>query len=227
MFLLAGLGRQRFWPAGGPFPAQAADRLDAGGLTFRDFAITDNGASFNRGVDHSIGGGTEPGGFTRVARRRQAAQAVRPGAVRARSRSSWRCRMGWQATEDGERGVAYSDRQALPADRLAGRFRLRGRQGRRALRRHQGRLDQGPPARASRPRPASSATAAFLIVYENVPKGQGDSEPRTVFDLVMPQSGQPEGGRADDAGRADERGRARAQSSGSAKAEYADRLVIP
>ena len=51
MFLLAGLGA-----CFAGLPASAAD-LDAGGLTFRDFAANDNGASFNRGVDPIIGGG--------------------------------------------------------------------------------------------------------------------------------------------------------------------------
>ncbi len=31
----------------------------------------------------------------------------------------------------------------------------------------------------------------FLIVYENVPPSQGDTERRTVFDLVMPNPGNP------------------------------------
>ena len=34
----------------------------------------------------------------------------------------------------------------------------------------------------------------FLIVYENAPKGQGDSEPRTVFDLVVQHPGNPKEG---------------------------------
>ena len=49
-FLFAGLAA---WL--GALPATAAD-LDAGGLTFRDFAVNDNGASFSRG-DPMIAGG--------------------------------------------------------------------------------------------------------------------------------------------------------------------------
>ena len=60
-----------------------------------------------------------------------------------------------------------------------------------------------PPPRAGSiqaRRPSVQAQArklgdgTFLIVYENVPKGQGDSEPRTVFDLVMQRPGNPKEG---------------------------------
>ena len=71
-----------------------------------------------------------------------------------------------------------------------------------------------PRAARSRPRrPTVQAQArklgdgTFLVVYENVAKAQGDSEPRVVFDLVMPEAGQSEGGRPDDPGRAGQRRR--------------------
>jgi hypothetical protein len=34
----------------------------------------------------------------------------------------------------------------------------------------------------------------FLIVYENATRAQGDSEPRVVFDLVVPRPGNPKEG---------------------------------
>ena len=138
LFLLAGLGA-----CFAGFPAHAAD-LDAGGLTFRDFAANDNGASFNRGVDPIIAGGPNQVSSRVVAvDSAQGLARVQFGSIKVELALP----LGWQATEDWERGVAYSGDK---------RYRL--------------------------------------IVYENAPKGQGDSEPRTVFDLVMQRPGNPKEG---------------------------------
>ena len=42
-----------------PFAARADADLDAGGMTFRDFAVADNGTSFSR-IDPMIGSGAQP-----------------------------------------------------------------------------------------------------------------------------------------------------------------------
>src|SRR5687768_16462256 len=85
-------------------PARASDALDAGGLTFLDFATPDNGASFARS-DPMVAGGPNPvpskilnienaKGFARI-RFEQ-------------SRITMAIPLGWLATEDWERGVGYS-----------------------------------------------------------------------------------------------------------------------
>jgi len=85
-------------------PALGQDRLDPGGLTFRDFSSNDNGASFSRG-DPMIAGGPN-----QVSSRIAAIESDK-GLARIQF-SSIRVELalplGWQATEDWERGVGYS-----------------------------------------------------------------------------------------------------------------------
>ena len=84
--------------------ARAQADLDSGGLTFRDFALRDNGSSFNR-VNPMIGSGAQPtqskvvaidtaGGFARIRFESIRAEVALP--------------LGWQAQEDWERGAAFS-----------------------------------------------------------------------------------------------------------------------
>ena len=95
--------------------------------------------------------------------------------------------------EDWERGIAYQRRQALPADRLAGRLRLRGRQdAEHYAATKAGAIQSRRPGSCAQARKLSDGT--FLIVYDNVAKAQGDAEPRIVFDLVTQNPGDPKEG---------------------------------
>src|SRR5437868_5696989 len=87
-------------------PARAEDKLDAGGMTFLDFATPDNGASFARGSDSMIAGGPN-----QVSSKVVGIESAK-GLARVRFdqiRVTVALPLGWQATEDWERGVAYSN----------------------------------------------------------------------------------------------------------------------
>jgi hypothetical protein len=171
-------------------PAFAQDALDAGGLTFRDFAIADNGASLNRTDQMSAGGPND------VPSRVVAVEAVN-GLVRIRFDSvkvSMALPLGWQATEDWERGVGYSRdrRYRLIVWRLD--FAFEGVQDAE----HYAATKSGA-IKARRPNIQSQARklgdGTFLVVYENVRPGQGDGgNPRVVFDLITPKPGNPKEG---------------------------------
>lgn len=171
-------------------PARASDKLDAGGLTFRDFATFDNGASFGRGDGSIIAGGPN-----QVSSRVLAVQSEL-GLARIRFdqiRVTIAMPLGWQATEDWERGVGYSGdkRYRLIVWRVDFDF-----EGVKDAEHYSATKAGSIQAR----RPAVKAQArrlgdgSFLIVYENVPKAQGDGETRVVFDLVIPQPGNPKVG---------------------------------
>jgi hypothetical protein len=184
LFLLAGLG---VLFAG--FPAQAAD-LDAGGLTFRDFAVNDNGASFNRGVDPIIAGGPNQVS-SRVAAvdNAQGLARVQFGSIRVEMALP----LGWQATEDWERGVAYSGDKRYRLIIWRVDFAFEGvKDAEHYAATKSGSITARRPTVQAQARKLGDGT--FLIVYENVPKGQGDSETRTVFDLVIQNPGNPKEG---------------------------------
>ncbi len=176
MFLLAGLGA-----CFAGLPAAAAD-LDAGGLTFRDFAAKDNGASFNRGVDPIIAGGPNQVS-SRVAAvdSAQGLARIQFGSIRVEVALP----LGWQATEDWERGVAYSGDKRYRLIIWRVDFAFEGVKDAE----HYAATKAGA-IKARRPGVQSQARklpdGSLLVVYENVPKGQGETEPRTVFDLVVP-----------------------------------------
>lgn len=167
-------------------PAQANDQLDAGGLTFRDFAAADNGASFGRG-DGMIAGGPNP-----VSSKVLGVESSK-GLARVRFeqiRITVAIPLGWQATEDWERGVAYSSdkRYRLVVWRVD--FEFEGvKDAEHYASSKGGAIQSRRPAVKTQARKLGDGT--YLVVFENVPKGQGDSEPRTVFDLVIPQPGNP------------------------------------
>lgn len=184
MFLLAGLGALL---AG--FPARAAD-LDAGGLTFRDFAVNDNGASFNRGVDPIIAGGPNQVS-SRVAAvdSAQGLARVQFGSIRVEMALP----LGWQATEDWERGVAYSGDKRYRLIIWRVDFAFEGvKDAEHYAATKSGSITARRPTVQAQARKLGDGT--FLIVYENVPKGQGDGEIRTVFDLVVQNPGNPKEG---------------------------------
>lgn len=167
-------------------PARASDTLDAGGLTFLDFATPDNGASFARG-DATIAGGPNP-----VSSRILGIENAK-GYARIRfeqSRITMAVPLGWQANEDWERGVGFSSdkRYRLIVWRVD--FEFEGvKDAEHYASTKGGAIQARRPAVKSQARKLSDGT--YLIVFENVPKGQGDTEPRVVFDLVMTQPGNP------------------------------------
>jgi hypothetical protein len=167
-------------------PARAGDQLDAGSLTFLDFATLDNGASFHRG-DGMIAGGPN-----QVSSRVLGVESAK-GLARIRFeqiRVTIAVPLGWQATEDWERGVAYSSdkRYRLVVWRVD--FEFEGvKDAEHYASSKGGAVQSRRPAVKAQARKLGDGT--YLGVFENVPKGQGDSEPRTVFDLVIPQPGNP------------------------------------
>ena len=184
LFLLAGLGA-----CFAGFPARAAD-LDAGGLTFRDFAVNDNGASFNRGVDPIIAGGPNQvssrvvavDGAQRFAR-------VQFGSIKVELALP----LGWQATEDWERGVAYSGDKRYRLIIWRVDFPFEGvKDAEHYAATKTGSIQARRPSIQAQARKLPDGT--FLIVYENVPKAPGDSGPRVVFDLLTPRPGNPKEG---------------------------------
>lgn len=171
-----------------PIPAAAAD-LDAGGLTFRDFAINDNGASFNRG-DPMIAGGPN-----QVSSRVVAIDGAN-GLARvlfSSIRVEVALPLGWWATEDWERGVAYSadKRYRLIVWRVD--FAYEGvKDAEHYAATKTGSIQARRPNVRAQARKLGDGT--FLIVYENVARSQGDSEPRVVFDFLIQRPGNPKEG---------------------------------
>ncbi len=172
-----------------PATAVRAQELDAGGLTFRDFSINDNGASFNRG-DPMIAGGPNQvsskivavdnaGGFARV----------QFGSIRVELAIP----LGWQATEDWERGVAYSGDKRFRLILWRVDFAFEGvRDVEHYAATKSGSIQARRPTVKAQARKLGGG--AYLIVYENVPKAQGDGESRVVFDLIRANPGNPKEG---------------------------------
>lgn len=187
---LSGSGALAFATFGAPLHAQTTNRLGPGGLTFRDFGTPDNGSSYTRG-EQSIGGGTTQS-FTRVLGIDPASQAVR---LRFDSvKIELLLPMGWQASEDGERGVAYTTDKRIRLIVWRVDFTFEGVKDAE----HYAATKAGS-MKARRPGVEAQARklrdGSFLIVYENVPKGPSDSGgPRAVFDLVIPSPRNPKAG---------------------------------
>jgi hypothetical protein len=172
-----------------PLAARAEGDLDPGGLTFKDFAVSDRGSSFNK-LDPMIGSGANPtqarllgvdndGGFARIRFDSIRIEVAMP--------------LGWQANEDWERGVGFSGdkRYRLIVWRVD--FAYEGVNDAE----HYAATKSGA-IRARRPGIQAQARklsdGSFLIVYQNAPAAQGDSESRVVFDLVVPRPGKPKEG---------------------------------
>lgn len=169
-----------------PISARADGDLDPGGLTFKDFAVRDRGSSFDK-VDPMIGAGAQPtqsqvlaidnnGGFARIRFNSIKIEIAMP--------------LGWQANEDWERGVGFSEdkRYRLIVWRVD--FAYEGvTDAEQYAAAKAGAIQSHRPGVKAQARKLSDGT--FLIVYENVPDKDG---PRTVFDLVVPQPSQPKQG---------------------------------
>jgi hypothetical protein len=169
-----------------PIPALAEPDLDAGGLTFRDFAVSDNGTSFSQ-VNPMIGSGAQPtqsrilgidkaGGFARIRFDSIRIEVAMP--------------LGWQAQEDWERGLAFSadKRYRLIVWRVDFAFEGTNDAEHYAATKA-GAIQARKPG--SRAQVRKLADGTFLIVYQNV---QSEGEPRAVFDLVVPRPGQSKEG---------------------------------
>jgi hypothetical protein len=169
--------------------AHAEGDLDAGGMTFRDFAVADGGSSFNM-VDPRIGGGAVPtqarvlsvdgnGGFARI----------RFDAIRVEVAMP----LGWQANEDWERGVGFSSDKRFRLIVWKVDFAYEGvNDAEHYAATKSGAIKARKPGIQAQARKLSDGS--FLIVYQNVPPAQGDAEPRVVFDLVIPRPGKPKEG---------------------------------
>jgi hypothetical protein len=187
-------GRRVFLAAAGAAffvasPVRASDQLDAGGLTFRDFATLDNGASFAR-ADPIIAGGPNPP----IARVLGIDSAKGFARVRFEQiRVTLAVPLGWQATEDWERGVGYSSdkRYRLVVWRVD--FDYEGvKDAEHYASTKAGSIQARRPGVKAQARKLGDGT--FLVVFENAPKAQGDSEQRVVFDVLTPQPGNPKFG---------------------------------
>ncbi len=187
LFLTGGLAAS-FAGCATPGPASAAD-LDPGGLTFRDFSINDNGASFHRG-DPMIGGGPNPVSSKILAIENERGFArIQFGAIRV----DVSVPLGWQANEDWERGVAFSSdkRYRLIVWRVD--FAFEGvKDAEHYAATKSGSIQSRRPTVKAQGRKLGDG--AFLVVYENVAKAQGDSEPRVVFDWLKQNPGNPKEG---------------------------------
>ena len=172
-----------------PLSARADGDLDAGGMTFKDFAAADRGSSFNT-VDPRIGGGAVPtqariisvdndGGFARV----------RFDAIRVEVAMP----LGWQANEDWERGVGFSSDKRFRLIVWRVDFAYEGvNDAEHYAATKTGAIKARKPGIQAQARKLRDGS--FLIVYQNVPPGPGDGEPRVVFDLVVPRPGKPKEG---------------------------------
>jgi hypothetical protein len=164
-----------------PTSAAAQDKLDAGGLTFRDFSNNDNGASFSRSErDPMISGG--PNQLSAKVASVEADKGlarIQFGSIRVEIAVP----LGWQATDDWERGVAYSSDKRYRVIVWRVDFPFEGvKDAEHYAATKIGAIQSRRPTVHAQARKLGEGT--FLMVYENVPKTQGDNEPRIVFDLV-------------------------------------------
>lgn len=163
-------------------PARAEGDLDPGGLTFRDFATADRGASFGRG-DSMIGGGPDQtsarllgidnaNGLARVRFEPVKVEIAVP--------------LGWQANVDWERGTSVSGDKSYRLILWRVDFAFEGvKDAEHYAASKVGAIQARRPGVHGQARKLPDGS--FLIVYENLgASAGGDRESRTVFDLVMP-----------------------------------------
>ena len=183
LFLLAGLA------AGLVAKPALAQGLDAGGLTFRDFATNDNGASFSRGDPMIAGGPNQVSSKVIAIEGDKGLARLQFGSIRVELALP----LGWQATEDWERGVAFSSDKRYRLIIWRVDFVFEGvKDAEHYTATKTGSIQARRPKVQAQARKLGDGT--FLIVYENVPKTQSDSEPRVVFDLVTQRPGNPKEG---------------------------------
>ena len=169
-------------------PAVAEDKLDPGGLTFRDFSSNDNGASYSRGDPMIAGGPNQVSSKVVAVEGDKGLARVQFSSIRVELALP----LGWQATEDWERGVAYSNdkRYRLIVWRVD--FPFEGvKDAEHYAATKAGSIQARRPTVQAQARKLGDGT--FLVVYDNV-KAPGDADPRVVFDLVTQKPGDPKEG---------------------------------
>ena len=158
--------------------------LDAGGATFREFGVADNGSSFNR-IDPMIGSGANP------TQSRVLAIDKANGLARIRFESiriEIALPLGWQAQEDWERGVGLSADRRYRVILWRVDFAFEGV----ADAEHYAATKSGTiPTRKKgvQAQARKLADGTYLVGYQNVPASTGDGGPRSVYDLVVPRPG--------------------------------------
>jgi hypothetical protein len=164
--------------------------LDPGSLTFRDFAVFDHGSSFSR-FESTFGNNSANPAPSRVLGidNDNGLARIRFDTIRVEASLP----LGWQATEDWERGVGYSGdrRYRLLIWRVD--FEFEGvSDAEHYAATKVGTIKARRPGVQGQARKLRDGT--FLIVYENVPPSQGDTQRRVVFDLLMSKPGNPKEG---------------------------------
>ena len=165
----------------GVMPAAAQAGLDAGGLTFKDFAVADNGASFAR---QDLGGSETKGArlLGVDAATGKARIAFTPIRIEAE------VPMGWQSGEDAERGTAYSGDRSYRLIVWRVDYAYEGvKNAEHYASEKAGAIQARRKGVKARTQPLGDGS--FLIIYENVPPSPGDREPRTVYDVIQPTPG--------------------------------------
>ena len=169
----------------------SAQRLDAGGLTFRDFGIADNGASYSRGSTTSAdGAATQSAARLLGIDNANGSARVRFEAIKVEIALP----LGWQAFEDWERGTAFSDDRKYRVIVWRVDFAFEGVQDAE----HYAATKAGA-IKARRPGVQSDVRklpdSTFLIAYSNVADdNRTQGERRSVYDLVMPKPNGPKSG---------------------------------
>jgi len=177
-FLLGAVGL--LWAA----PARASGDLDAGGLTFQDFAAADRGASFGKGGESPVTG-MQPD--------QHAAKVVQVDSANGLARVRFEpvkievaVPLGWETSEDWERGVAYNADQSYRLILWKVDFEYEGvKDAEHYAATKAGTIASRRKGAQTQARRLDDGTC--LVVYENVPAGGQDK--RTVFDLVVPNPG--------------------------------------
>jgi hypothetical protein len=174
-----------------PSGAGAQTELDAGGLTFKDFGTNDNGASFYR-ADPSL----DPTLVANAQLAKVLAIDKEAGLARVlfqQVRIEISLPLGWQANEDWERGLAFSGDKRYRALVWRVDFAFEGvRDAEHYAATKSGSIKARRPGIQAQARKLGNGT--FLVAYENVPAGRGDSEKRAVFDIVMGKPDDPKTG---------------------------------
>lgn len=169
--------------------AHGQSDLDAGGLTFKDFAVSDNGASFYRGGDPS----KDPETAANAQRAKVVGVDTDKGMARVRFETikiQAGLPLGWEAIEDWERGVAYSANKRTRAIFWRLDFAFEGvRDAEHYAATKSGAITARRPGIKAQARKLGDGT--FLIAYQNVP---GEGEKRAVFDLVISKPGDAKAG---------------------------------
>lgn len=167
-------------------PAAAQTALNSGGSTFRDFGVADNGASFGRKEVAAPEGKT--------------ARLISVDAAAGKALVAFdtikvvaAVPTGWQTGEDAERGVAYNADRSYRLLFWRVDFAFEGvKNAEHYASEKAGAIQARRPGVKSRAQPLGDGS--FLITYENVAAGNGDREPRTVYDVIMPMPGDPKKG---------------------------------